>query len=130
MGQSAYSNGYVRFDTVENAVGAFNEFLLWAKEQNERDDVDFYIEDINVDDDSTGVGYVVSSAKISNCEWQCEEIRDWFKKQPGCQRITQDIITCAGSVNWEKDFDEEDENLRDAEEKIKTELGVTDVSIG
>jgi len=105
MGQAAHSEGFVHFDTTANAEKAFKLFRDWAAKQNERDDADFCIENLNTVGE--GVMYVVSSAKIANCEWQCEEIRDWFKKQPGCQRITQDIITCEGSVGWDVNDKEE-----------------------
>lgn len=101
MGQAAFSNGYVQFDTTENAVKAFEAFHPWTNEQNLREDAHFCIENVNVEDSNAGVSYVVSSAKIANCEWQCEEIRDWFKKQEGCQSVSQDVMTCENSVNWD-----------------------------
>ena len=106
MGQSAFSNGYAQFDTTENAINAFEKFQHWAVEQNVREDVHFCIEDIALEDSNAGVSYVVSSGRICNCEWQCEEIRDWFKQQAGCESVEQDIMTCENSVNWSKEDEE------------------------
>lgn len=127
MGQFGYSNAKVQFDTVENAIKAFDLFFSWSAEQNVREDDYFNISsaDTHIDE----ITYVVSSGKVTNCEWQCEQIRNWFKQQEGCLRIEQDIMTCESSVNWEKG-EEDDVNLNDTEEKIKNELGIDKVTIG
>lgn len=115
MGQSAFSNGYAQFDTTENAMDAFEKFQDWVNTQINRRDANFCIENVNLEDSNAGVSYVVSSGRIDNCQWQCEEIRDFLKIQPGCQSISQDIVVLEESVNWSKDaedFDTAMENVQ------------------
>lgn len=103
MGQPAFSNAYVQFDTTENALSGYEAFEKWAEEKNDLKDVDFDISSVNVEDSNAAVTYTVSSGRYQNCEWQCEEIRDFFIKQKGCVSVEQDILTCENSVSWRKD---------------------------
>ncbi len=108
MGQCAFSNGYAQFNTTGNSVNAFEKFVEWVNMQNNRRDANFCIENVNLEEAGPVVSYVVSSGRIDNCQWQCEEIRDFLKIQPGCQSISQDIVVREDSVNWSKDAEEFD----------------------
>ncbi len=129
MGQSAYSNGVAKFDTLLNAINGMNAFCAWVIKANAKTDEDFYIHSIKINPEINEFDYMVVSGKVSNCIWQCECVRDFLKQQVGCQVIEQDVIVCTESVSWYKGQDEED-NLIDAEEKIKNELGIDKVTIG
>lgn len=107
MGQASFANGFARFNNIDDAIDAHGRFQDWAGEKNALKDVDYCIENINLEDTNNGISYVVSSAKYANCEWQCEEVRDFFKGQKGCESVEQDILVREGSVNWSKDDDEE-----------------------
>lgn len=107
MGQSTFANGFTRFNNIDNAIDAHGRFQDWAREKNALKDVNFCIQNINLEDTNNGISYMVSSTKYENCEWQCEEVRDFFKDQEGCERVEQDILVQEDSVNWSKEDNED-----------------------
>lgn len=120
MGQPAYSNAIVRFDTCANATLAVEAFQKWAELADNRTlpeppnadkdgsiNGDYCIEDIGQGEDNE-VTFTVSSPRYQNCIWQCENIRDFFAKQEGCQSFEADVMTCEDSVNWYREEDEID----------------------
>lgn len=106
MGQSAHCNGYVQFDTTENALNAWQAFCRWSIMMNAKPDESYSIQNIDIEDDAVAeVSFVVTSSRYQNCIWQCEQIRDFFKVQPGVISIDQNVMTCEDSVNWIKEDD-------------------------
>jgi hypothetical protein len=112
MGTPAYSNGYVQFDTTENALNAFKSFDKWVDAKNALKDEHYGIYDLEFENSNAGVKYTVDSTRFENCQWQCENIREFFKVQVGVKSITQDILILEDSVNWTpEDEDEDDDSI-------------------
>ena len=116
MGQSAYCNAIIRFDNVENRRAAEILFTDWAEAANRNEHPkpnkgDFSIDEINGEDDE--LRFVIDSMRVDNCVWQCERVREFFKKQPGCVSVEQDVMTCEDSVNWYGDGDTDEHQRRD-----------------
>lgn len=135
MSQPAYSNVIVRFDTRPHASTAQNSFEAWvnmAHKQNLPEPTspppggsingNYCIGDIFRPKHGEGVEITctVYSSRYENCIWQCENIRDFFAKQEGCQSFEADVMTCEDSVNWyrkDENGDEEKEEQRRRDEK-------------
>ena len=107
MGQPAYSNAIAQFDTTEHAANAYDAFKIWAEAANSKTNEDYSINEIELEDSDACISYTVDSMRYQNCIWQCEQIRDFFKKQEGCLEVGQDVMTIEDSVNWIKGDDEE-----------------------
>ncbi len=118
MGTPAYSNGYAQFNTTENALNAFEAFKKWADEKNELKHESYGIHSVALVDSDAGVSYSVESMRVDNCEWQCENIRDFFKTQEGCTSVEQDILICETSVHWVKGEDDEEDMKEDNSDPI------------
>lgn len=110
MGTPASCNAYVRFDNEENALKAVLLFDKWIKlaeegklpekspEEDKSINGDYGISAVSQEKEE--ITFEVESPRYQNCIWQCENIRDFFQQQPGCQQIEQDVMTCEESVNW------------------------------
>lgn len=110
MGTPAFCNGYVDFDTAENATKAFAAFDIWKDEKNNLKNEHYSIHSVELNLNTSVISYTVDSGRYQNCEWQCENIRDFFKAQIGCLNVTQDILVYENSVNWNNNDENEDEN--------------------
>jgi hypothetical protein len=118
MGQPAYSNGHARFDTEENAAKANTAFQEWIKlaeskgfptDDCSEDCSDYQNGDYNISPPNIAgeeIEFIVDSMRVDNCIWQCENIREFFRKQPGCVCIEMDVMVCEESVTWYKSADE------------------------
>ena len=117
MGQPAFTNAFVRFDTDEHASAAVMEFHKWIKlalngelpqpEGKESVNGDYGIS--AVDREGTEITYQVESGRYQNCIWQCQNIRRFWLTQPGLEQLEQSIMTVEDSVDWYKGDEIEDE---------------------
>jgi len=111
MGTPAFTNSYVSFDTEEHAASAELAFRNWVKLAHEKKlperegeeslNGDYGIGNINRD--GTEITYEVASERYQNCIWQCENIRDFWKTQPGLECVEQPVMTCEDSIDWYKE---------------------------
>jgi hypothetical protein len=76
-----------------------------AKDANNNKEQDYCIYSILYNPDNASIDYTVDSGKFENCEWQCEQILEFFKQQSGCLNVDQPIMVCESSVNWQRDDD-------------------------
>jgi len=115
MGTPAYTSAYVRFDTPQHASDAAMAFRKWARLANDGKlpeikggkpiNGDYGISAIDAHD--CEITYQVESGRYQNCIWQCQNILDFWKTQPGLEWVEQNIMTCEESVNWYKGDDDD-----------------------
>jgi len=105
MGQYSYSEGLVKFSNDDEANNAYSKFCNWADEKRALKDEDYDIFDIELSVENH-ISYKIQSMKYENCVWQCEMVRDFFKKQEGCLGVEQNVMVLEDSINWYKGEDE------------------------
>lgn len=110
MGQPAYSNGIAQFNDIELASKAHEKFLEFVDKADKKA---FKNEELNGDYGIVDVKwlghqitYTVDSSRYQNCVWQCEQILEFFKLQPGIVEVQQDVLTSENSVSWAAADDE------------------------
>ncbi len=108
MGCYTYTDAIATFDTEENARKALGGFVEWATGKNGLKDEDYSIYDITMKDNR--LHYRVDGGRPENCQWQCENIRDYLKKVEGCTAVEQSLYVQDEAVCWYKGEDEEENN--------------------
>ena len=114
MGQPAYTNAHASFDTEANAKLAERAFLKWinladegklpeSEHTKEKDSINGDYGISSVDCDGNEITFMVESPRYQNCVWQCQNVRDFFSEQPGCESIEMDVMTCEDSICWSKE---------------------------
>lgn len=105
-------DAHASFENEEQASAAFPLFMEWAHKANDGkgpEEGDFDISDIQRNGKfiyffaCSVHNFFACSGRDFNLQWQCEQIRDWFIKQPGILKVEIQVVIQGDAVYWEKE---------------------------